>query len=110
MCIRDRPANLAAAVVAQAEAGADHFTRPWAGVSAQGVDAATANALGLDVPQGVLLSDLHPVSYTHLDVYKRQPMPIAYGAFAVGSGLIGLLTYRTLRKTDRRKPKPYGQS
>ncbi len=56
------PANLAAAVVAQAEAGADHFTRPWAGVSAQGVDAATANALGLDVPQGVLLSDLHPQS------------------------------------------------
>ena len=56
------PANLAAAVVAQAKAGADHFTRPWAGVLAQPVDAATANALGLAMPQGVLLSDLHPQS------------------------------------------------
>ena len=38
------------------------------------------------------------------------PMWIAYGAFALGSGLIGMITYRTLRKTDRRKPKPYGRN
>lgn len=56
------PANLVAAVVAQAEAGETRFRRPWAGVSAQAVDAAIAEAMGLDRPEGVLLSDLHPES------------------------------------------------
>ncbi|MGV8989097.1 MAG: trypsin-like peptidase domain-containing protein [Cypionkella sp.] len=52
------PANLAAAVVKQAEAGATHFTRPWAGISAQEVDAATAEAAGLPVPEGLLIADV----------------------------------------------------
>jgi S1-C subfamily serine protease len=56
------PANLVAAVVAQAEAGATRFRRPWAGIAAQAVDAGLAEALGLARPEGVLLSDLHPES------------------------------------------------
>ena len=56
------PANLVAAVVAQAEAGATRFRRPWGGVSAQAIDAGLAEALGLDRPEGVLISDLHPES------------------------------------------------
>ncbi len=56
------PANLVAAVVAQAQAGATRFERPWAGVVGQTVDMAMAEALGLPAPDGVLLSDLHPQS------------------------------------------------
>ncbi len=53
------PANLVAQVVAQAEAGAKRFRRPWMGVAAQAVDAALADGLGLGLPQGVLIVDLH---------------------------------------------------
>lgn len=56
------PSNLVAAVVAQAEAGATTFARPWAGLSGQGMDAALAESLGLEHPDGVLVSELHPSS------------------------------------------------
>lgn len=56
------PANLVRTVVAQAEAGASRFIRPWAGVTAQAVDATLAEALGLDRPDGVVLSEVHPES------------------------------------------------
>ncbi|PIE06858.1 MAG: serine protease [Rhodobacterales bacterium] len=52
------PANLVARVVEQAEAGAASFTRPWAGIGVQPVDAGIAEALGLDRPTGVLVQDL----------------------------------------------------
>jgi len=56
------PADLVAQFLAQAEAGATRFTHPWAGVTGQSVDAQIAESLGLDRPQGVLLSELHPES------------------------------------------------
>ena len=57
------PANLVAAVVARAEAGESRFARPWAGISAQEVDAALAEAVGLGLPpRGVVLSALAPES------------------------------------------------
>ncbi|NPD17236.1 PDZ domain-containing protein [Xinfangfangia sp. D13-10-4-6] len=56
------PSNLVARVVAEAREGASSFTRPWAGISGQIVDGGMAEALGMDVPQGVLISDLHPQS------------------------------------------------
>ncbi|MFN3291924.1 MAG: Do family serine endopeptidase [Gemmobacter sp.] len=56
------PSNLVRAVVAQAEAGATRFQRPWAGVNGQAVDGALAESLGLPRPEGVILSDLHPES------------------------------------------------
>ncbi len=56
------PSNLASAFVKQAEAGAKHFTQPWAGITAQNVDAATADSLGLPKPEGVLLADVAPSS------------------------------------------------
>ena len=52
------PANLVARVVAQAEAGAASFTRPWAGIDVQPVEADIAEALGLDRPLGVLVQNL----------------------------------------------------
>ena len=56
------PANLVKSIVAQAEAGAERFARPWAGVTGQAMDAALAEGLGLERPDGVLVSDLHPLS------------------------------------------------
>lgn len=56
------PANLVAQVVAQAREGNDRFIRPWAGVSAQAMDAGLAEAFALSLPQGVVLADLHPLS------------------------------------------------
>ena len=73
MCIRDRQWN----------AQARHSLRAGSLYSAGGV-AGSAEALGPDVLQRVLgkAADLGPVSYTHLDVYKRQ-----------GLLLIAILTY-----------------
>ena len=56
------PSNLVAQVVAQARAGATRFRRPWVGVTAQAVDAQLAEAFDLGLPQGVVLTDLHPAS------------------------------------------------
>ncbi|WP_413874201.1 trypsin-like peptidase domain-containing protein [Albidovulum sp.] len=56
------PANLVGQYVAQAEAGASRFVRPWAGIDVQPVDADLAEALGLTAPGGVVIRDLHPDS------------------------------------------------
>ena len=56
------PANLVQTVIKQAQSGATRFTRPWAGVTGQAVDAALAEALGLAQPDGVVLSEIHPDS------------------------------------------------
>ncbi|RME18414.1 MAG: PDZ domain-containing protein [Alphaproteobacteria bacterium] len=52
------PSNLVARVVAQAEAGATSFQRPWAGIEVQPVDSDIAAALGFDRPRGVLVRTL----------------------------------------------------
>jgi len=56
------PANLVGQYVAQAEAGATRFVRPWAGIDVQPVDTDLAEALGLPAPGGVVIRDLHPES------------------------------------------------
>lgn len=56
------PSNLVAAVVDQALAGETRFSRPWAGMQAQEVDAALAEAVGLERPLGVMITRLHPQS------------------------------------------------
>lgn len=56
------PSNLVAAVIAQARAGETQFRRPWAGISGQEVDAALADAIGMDRPLGVMITELHPQS------------------------------------------------
>jgi len=56
------PSNLVQNFIEQAQAGETRFQRPWAGITGQGVDAAMADALGLDRPEGVMVSDLHPES------------------------------------------------
>ena len=56
------PANLVAQFVDQAVAGATSFQRPWAGLAGQSVDADLAASLDLGLPQGILISDIHPQS------------------------------------------------
>jgi Do/DeqQ family serine protease len=56
------PANLVSQIVAQARDGYTRFQRPWMGVTAQAVDAGLADAFGLDLPQGVVLTALHDAS------------------------------------------------
>lgn len=53
------PASLVRQYVVQAEAGNSDLVRPWAGIATQPVDGPLAEALGLEVPQGVLIRAMH---------------------------------------------------
>ncbi|MBK0329666.1 trypsin-like peptidase domain-containing protein [Rhodobacteraceae bacterium F11138] len=66
------PANLVAEFVHQARLGNERFERPWAGMSGQPVNSDLADSLGLSVPEGIVISDLHPSS------------PFAQAGMAVG--------------------------
>lgn len=66
------PANLVAEFVAQAKAGNERFVRPWAGIAGQPVDADLAASLGLGIPEGIVIADLHEQS------------PFAKAGFRVG--------------------------
>ncbi len=50
------PSNLVRAFLRQAEAGKSRFVRPWSGMETQPVDAALAQTIGLDRPEGVLIA------------------------------------------------------
>ncbi|GHF63172.1 trypsin-like peptidase domain-containing protein [Seohaeicola zhoushanensis] len=56
------PANLVAEFLNQARAGRSEFQRPWAGMAGQPVDSDLAGSLGLAVPEGIVISDLHAQS------------------------------------------------
>tara|TARA_R110000850_G_scaffold82629_5_gene177368 strand:- start:2450 stop:3826 length:1377 start_codon:yes stop_codon:yes gene_type:complete len=56
------PADLVAAFVAQAQEGRTEFSRPWAGISGQSLDADMAATLGFDRSGGIIISGLHLAS------------------------------------------------
>ncbi|WP_121631249.1 trypsin-like peptidase domain-containing protein [Tropicibacter alexandrii] len=56
------PASLVAQFVAQAQDGEARFQRPWAGLTGQPVDQDLSQTLGLDLPGGVVITELHPQS------------------------------------------------
>ncbi len=56
------PANLVAEFLRQAQAGNEVFVSPWAGMSGQHMSADIAESLGLVIPMGVVISDLHDLS------------------------------------------------
>lgn len=56
------PSNLVHRFVEQARAGEERFRRPWAGVVGQPVDADMAAGLGLSLPEGIIISAVHPAS------------------------------------------------
>ncbi|MCD9149853.1 trypsin-like peptidase domain-containing protein [Pseudophaeobacter flagellatus] len=66
------PANLVREFVKQAHDGAEAFQRPWAGMTGQPVDADLAGSLGMNLPEGMVISELHPKS------------PFAKAGFEVG--------------------------
>ena len=53
------PANMVSAFLA-AQGNGGHVNRPWIGVSGQGVTSDMAEALGLDHPTGIVVSQLYP--------------------------------------------------
>lgn len=56
------PAGLVAQFVAQAQAGKTAFERPWAGLGGQTVTPDMAEGLGLARPDGIVISQVHPLS------------------------------------------------
>lgn len=56
------PINLVAEFLRQAQEGSDSFQQPWAGISGQQMTADIAESLGLNLPEGFVVSDLHPLS------------------------------------------------
>jgi Do/DeqQ family serine protease len=72
------PSNMVRAFLTQAEAGAKRFTRPWAGIRGQTVDASLADSLGMARPDGVLVSDIAPQS------------PFAKAGIGQGDVILGL--------------------
>ena len=53
------PANLVREFMAQAQQGGIAFVRPWAGMGGQPVDSDLADSLGLDLPEGILIAEMH---------------------------------------------------
>lgn len=94
------PANLVANFVAQAKQGNQAFARPWAGITGQAVDADLAQGFGLDVPEGVVISMMHPES------------PFAKAGFKVGDIVIavdGLSVNTPAEMLFRMSTKPLGE-
>ena len=70
------PANLAQQVVADLEADG-HVSRGWLGVAIQPVSEDTAAALGMDVPEGVLISSFTPDTPAATAELKRGDIVLA---------------------------------
>lgn len=56
------PASLVAQFMQQAKQGVEVFSRPWAGMVGQAVDADLAGSLGLGIPRGVAIVQMHDLS------------------------------------------------
>ena len=106
------PANLVAEFLRQAKAGNDSFVSPWAGMSGQHMSADIAESLGLVIPMGVVISDLHTLSplaeaglrvgdvVTHVDGDEvNSPAEMKFRMSIAGVGGTSVLT--RLRGEDR---------
>ena len=56
------PSNLVARIIQAAKTGKTALERPWLGLAGQEVTGEIAEALGLDRPRGLLVSEIHPAS------------------------------------------------
>ncbi|WP_170373362.1 trypsin-like peptidase domain-containing protein [Ruegeria arenilitoris] len=106
------PANLVAEFLRQAQEGNDGFVSPWAGMAGQTMSADIAESLGLSLPQGVVISDLHPLSplaeaglrvgdiVTHVDGEEvNSPAEMKFRMSVAGFGGTSVLT--RLRGSER---------
>lgn len=99
------PANLVAEFLRQAQAGNEIFVSPWAGMAGQHMSADIAESLGLAIPLGVVISDLHALSpladaglrvgdvVTHVDGDEvNSPAEMKFRMSVAGVGGTSLLT------------------
>nr|WP_170561461.1 trypsin-like peptidase domain-containing protein [Ruegeria atlantica] len=106
------PANLVAEFLRQAKAGNDSFVSPWAGVTGQHMSADIAESLGLVIPMGVVITNLHDLSpladaglrigdvVTHVDGDEvNSPAEMKFRMSVAGVGGTSILT--RLRGDDR---------
>ena len=56
------PSNLVRQYIQQALSGREEFAKPWSGIRVQEIDSSLGQALGMDVPTGVLIAEAHPKS------------------------------------------------
>jgi len=107
------PANLVAQFVAQARSGSDRFERPWAGMAGQPVDSDLAVSLGLERPEGIVVSDLHADSpfakagvgvgdvITHVDGQAvNTPSEMLFRMSVTGIGGVSRFTYVRAGESD----------
>ncbi|MDT8343146.1 MAG: Do family serine endopeptidase [Thermohalobaculum sp.] len=87
------PANLVARVIDAALSGAEGLARPWLGISGREVTGDLAEALGLAVPSGVLIEQIHPLS--PLAAAGLIPGDVILGIDAVAVNAPGELEFRT---------------
>ncbi|WP_299667550.1 trypsin-like peptidase domain-containing protein [uncultured Ruegeria sp.] len=106
------PANLVAEFLRQARAGNERFVSPWAGMAGQHMSADIAESLGMVIPMGVVVSDLHALSplaeaglrvgdvVTHVDGDEvNSPAEMKFRMVVAGVGGKSVLT--RLRGEDR---------
>nr|WP_081894651.1 trypsin-like peptidase domain-containing protein [Ruegeria halocynthiae] len=99
------PANLVAEFLRQAQEGNNSFVSPWAGMAGQHMSADIAESLGLVIPMGVVISDLHPLSplaeaglgvgdvITHVDGDEvNSPAEMKFRMSVAGVGGTSILT------------------
>jgi len=79
------PANLVQQVVRQAQAGRSQFQRPWLGIAGQAMDASLAETFGQVLPQGVVITDMHPQSPLVQAGLRRGDVILAVDGEAVNS-------------------------
>lgn len=104
------PSNMVRTVIAGAASG-DALRRAWLGAKVDTVTADIANAIGLERPEGVILSDVHPEgpalrsglkSGDIIVAVEGQPVFDEEGLrFRIATGLIGETTRLSVRRPDR---------
>jgi len=104
------PSNMVRTVIAGAASG-DALRRAWLGAKADTVSAEIANAIGLDRPDGVILSDIHPEgpalraglkSGDIIVAVEDQPVFDEEGLrFRIATGVVGGTTKLRVRRPDR---------
>ena len=104
------PSNMVRTVIAGAASG-DSLRRAWLGAKADTVSAEIANAIGLDRPDGVILSDIHPEgpalraglkSGDIIVAVEDQPVFDEEGLrFRIATGVVGGTTQLRVRRPDR---------
>jgi S1-C subfamily serine protease len=89
------PSNLVRVVVSAAENGGV-AKRPWIGAELQGVTPDLADALGLDVPSGVLVASVEPDSPSYSAGLKSGDLIVSMDGEPIDD--LGALTYRIATK------------